>query len=704
MKKEIKISAIHCAGCALALEDKIKQVEGVNNASLDFISKTVTLDIENKDSKQIIKKVEQTIIKFDKSIKIINEDQEQEDLKKQKISKIIEFSRIGLSVILLIVAILLNKHYWISFGFYVASYLIAGYPVIIDAVKNIFKGKMLDEKFLMMIATIGAFVLQEFVEAVAVMLFYLIGEILQELAVEKSQRRIKELFKIKADHVNLIIGNDEIVTELSKVKVGDLIRIKPGEKVPLDCTVIEGNSHINTAVITGESKDSFAKEGTKLLSGCINEEGVLLCKVDKNEQDSTVTKIINLVENASKKKAKTEKFITKFAKYYTPIVVGIAVCLAIVPSLIVGSFTTWIYRALVFLVVSCPCALIVSVPLSYFAGIGASARNGIMIKGATYIDLLAKANKVIFDKTGTLTHGDFEVSYIYADKSSNKDEVLEFIAYAESFSNHRIAKSITNAYTKQVNTAWITDYQEIAGKGIKANIFGEDCLVGNSTFMKENQIEFKKAQEIGTIVYLAKSNKFMGYVIVSDKLKRESLTIVQELKECGIDVVSMFTGDNNLIAEDVAKRLNLDCFYADLLPQDKVDKLQELKEQNKSLIFVGDGINDAPVLSSVDVGISMGGVASDIAIESADVVLMSDNVSQVADSILIAKKTKKIVMQNIIFTLFIKVLVLILSAIGISGMWLAIFADVGVCLLAVLNSLRAMFIPKKLKKLRIKRS
>lgn len=696
MKKELKLSQIHCAGCAANLEAKVKEVKGVKNASLDFISKTLSLDVESKTHKEILENVEKAIRKFDSSVKIVNDEEEDKLKKQEKIAKIVEFSRLALSLILLVVAICVSKNFYLGLGFYIASYLIAGYAVIWSAIKNIFKGKMLDEKFLMVIATIGAFALKEFTEAVAVMLFYLIGEILEELAVEKSTKRIKSLFEIKSQTANLVLGNDEIIVELSKVKVNDIIRIKPGEKVPLDCKVVEGNSYINTAAITGESGEIYVEQGKEILSGSINCDGVLLCRVIRAEKDSTVSKIINLVENATKKKAKTERFITKFAKWYTPIVVLIAVGLAVIPWACGLDFSTWFYRALVFLVVSCPCALIVSVPLSYFAGIGASARNGILIKGASYIELLANASAVIFDKTGTLTYGDFEVNYIYADKKTTKDEVLEFIAYAESFSNHRIAKSIVKSYQKQINTAWISDYQELAGKGIKANIFGEECLVGNETLLKENNIKYKKAQEVGTIVYLVKNKKFMGYVIVGDKLKPESYEIANELKGL-VETISMFTGDNESVAEEVSKKLGFTSYYANLLPQDKVERLNDLKQQNKSLIFVGDGINDAPVLATVDVGVSMGGVSSDIAIEASDVVLMTDQPTKVAESILIAKKTKKIVTQNIIFTLFIKVLVLILSAVGISGMWLAIFADVGVCLIAVLNSLRAMIVPKKVK-------
>lgn len=696
MKKELKLSQVHCAGCAANLEEKVREVKGVKTASLDFISKTLSLDVETKNHKEILDNVEKAIKKFDSSVKIIKDEEAEKIKKQEKIAKIVEFSRLGLSVVLLVVAICTSKIFYLSLGFYIAAYLIAGYAVIWAALKNIVKGKMLDEKFLMMIATIGAFALKEFTEAVAVMLFYLVGEILEELAVEKSTKRIKSLFEIKAQTANLVLGNDELVVELPKIKVNDIIRIKPGEKVPLDCKVIEGSSYLSTAALTGESGEVFVSEGKEILSGSINCDGVLLCKVTKTEKDSTVTKIINLVENATKKKAKTERFITKFAKWYTPIVVIIAVGLAFLPWAFGQDFSTWFYRALVFLVVSCPCALIVSVPLGYFAGIGASARKGILIKGASYIELLANASAVIFDKTGTLTYGDFEVNYIYADKKTTKDEVLEFIAYAESFSNHRIAKSIVKSYEKQINTAWISDYQEIAGKGIKADIFGEECLVGNETLLKENNIKYRKAQEVGTIVYLAKGNKFMGYVIVGDKLKPDSFEIASELKGL-VETITMFTGDNEAVAEEVSRKLGFASYYANLLPQDKVEKLNELKQQNKSLIFVGDGINDAPVLATVDVGVSMGGVSSDIAVEASDVVLMTDQPTKIADSILIAKKTKKIVTENIIFTLLIKVLVLILSAVGISGMWLAIFADVGVCLLAVLNSLRAMIVPKKVK-------
>lgn len=692
MKKQIKLTRIHCAGCAINLEDKIKEVEGVESASIDFLSKTVTIEIPSKGSQEIIDRVEKTITSFDSSIKIVDTSEEEKQEKREKAKKIIDISRVCLAVVLTVVAYFVPIK-WLSITLFSMAYLLAAYEIIINAFANIIKGKMLDENFLMVIATIGALVLEEYIEAIAVVLLYTIGEFLEKLAVEKSRRRVKSLLSIKAEVANLVNYDEEMQVSLDVVKVNDIIRIKAGEKVPLDCVVIEGSSSLNMAAITGESKEKFVSVGDELLSGSINVDGVLMCRVTKTEKESTITKIINLVENATSSKAKTERFITKFAKWYTPIVVGVAVLLAVIPWVCGLDFNTWIYRALTFLVVSCPCALVISIPLGYFAGIGASARHGILVKGASFIDLLAQVDTVVFDKTGTLTYGDFEVSKIHAEENTSEDEVLELVAYAESFSNHRIAKSIVKEYGKSINTAWVNDYKEIAGLGVEVELFNEECLVGNAELLRRHNIIFEEANEVGTIVYLAKSNEYMGYVIVEDKIKEDSFSVVEALKTARVNTVSMFTGDNEEIASKVANDLGLDSYYAGLMPEGKVEKLKEIASKGK-VAFVGDGINDAPVLASVDVGVSMGGVASDVAVETADVVLMTDKPSQLADAIKISKKTKSIIMQNIIFILLTKVVVMVLSALGISGMWLAIFADVGVCLLAVLNSLRAMIVKK----------
>ena len=691
MKKEIKLSRIHCAGCAENLEQKVAEVDGVNSVHIDFLTRVVTIDIQPSHSKEIIKKVEDTITKFDSSIKIIDDSKLKKEEKREKIAKILDVCKIFIAICFAVSGYFIPENlFWLKLSFYIVSYIAVGFDVIIEALKHIIKGKLFDENFLMTIATIGAFILSEYIEAIAVMLFYSIGEFFEKLAVEKSKRRIRSLSKIKSDTANVIESGKENVIPVENVKVGDKIVIKPGERVPLDVMVVSGSSYINNQAITGESKEIFVKENDELLSGGINGEGLIIARVIREYKDSTVSKILDMVERATKNKAKTERFITKFSKWYTPIVVGLAVLLFLIPSLITGDYTSWLYRALVFLVVSCPCALVLSIPLGYFAGIGSCARQGIMIKGANYLEMLAKVEAVVFDKTGTLTKGDFKVVKIYASDESSEEEVLELISYGEFYSNHKIAKSIVKCYKKDVNTAWIEDYKEIPGKGIKARIFMEECLIGNEEFLRENNVDIPQIEEIYTVIYLAKSGKFLGYVAVGDELKKDSALAIGKLKDLGIKNISMLTGDNDLIAKSIAEEIKLDSYYSKLLPNGKVEKLKKLKEKYKTIAFVGDGINDAPVLASTDVGVSMGGMGSDAAVEASDVVLMTDEPSKLIDGLRIAKKTRKLVLENIMFTLGVKTIVLGLSAFGITGMWLAIFADIGVALIAVLNSMRAM--------------
>ncbi len=697
MKKEIQLSRIHCVGCAVNLEDKVREVEGVKSAVVDFAAKKVIVEADGKEIKEVVKRVEKCITKFDSSIRIVDTSQREKAEKREKFQKWFGLAKIIFAGVLTLVGYLLPaKIEWLKITLYMLAYVSVGLDVLYAAAKNIIHGKMLDENFLMSVATIGALCLQQWIEAIAVMFLYSIGEFFQELAVGRSRKRVQSLLKIKAECANKVVDGGEEVVSLDSLKVGDIIRIKAGEKVPLDCKVLEGQSYLNMAAITGESREVFVKQGDELLSGCINGEGVLLASITKTEKDSTVTKIVEMVENATKTKAKTEKFITKFAKWYTPIVVGVAVLLAVVPWLCGQAFSVWLYRALTFLVVSCPCALIISIPLGYFAGIGAEAHNGVLIKGSTYLEMLAKVSTVAFDKTGTLTEGNFVVDKVFAKKGTTQKEVLELVAYAESFSNHRIAKSIVAAFEKPINTAFVEDYTERAGLGVEVTLFGELCVVGKAELLKEHEIKFEEAEEVGTVVYLAKSGKYMGYVRVSDKIKEDSFSVVEKLKACGVKTVTMFTGDNEDVANSVANELNLDAYYAGLLPEGKVESLKEIKKEG-TMAFVGDGINDAPVLASVDVGISMGGVGSDVAIEASDVVIMTDQPSKVADAIKIAKKTRKVIYENVIGILLVKVAVLILSAFGLSGMWLAIFADVGLSLLAVLNSLRAMIYKDKKK-------
>lgn len=602
-------------------------------------------------------------------------------------------SRIVLAILLFITAMLFTHSTILKCTVLGMAYLIAGYDIIFKALKNIIKGQVFDENFLMGIATLGAIGIKEYPEAVMVMVLYQIGEYLQDKAVEKSQNSITELMDIRPDYANIEKNGDLTKISPYEVKIGDTIIVKTGEKIPLDGIIIDGTATLDTSALTGESRPREVKIGDEAISGCINTNGLLKIRVTKEYGQSTVSKILDLVENASSKKTKTENFITKFAKIYTPVVVLAALFLAILPPLIFGSnFSVWINRALTFLVISCPCALVISVPLGFFAGIGGASKCGILVKGSSYLELLSKPETIVFDKTGTLTQGCFKVVKIVQQENTTKEELLELTAYAESYSNHPIALSIKKAYDKNIDKNRISEISEIAGNGVRAEINGCSILVGNENLLKNHNISYQKANETGTIVYTAKNSKFLGYIVISDKLKEDAQKAIMELKKLKLQTV-MLTGDTEESGLTVAKELNIDKAYTQLLPIDKVDKIEDIIEQktkNKSVIFVGDGINDAPVLTRADVGIAMGGLGSDAAIEAADVVIMDDKPTKVATAIKIAKQTLTIVKENIAFALGIKVLFLILGAFGFVSMWGAVFADVGVTLIAVLNSLRAL--------------
>lgn len=602
-------------------------------------------------------------------------------------------ARVILAIVLFSFAMIFTSAPTFKISLLGISYLIAGYDILIKAIKNIIKGKVFDENFLMGIATLGAIGIKEYPEAVMVMVLYQIGEYLQDKAVEKSQNSITELMDIRPDYANIEKNGDLIKISPYEVKIGDTIIVKTGEKIPLDGIIIDGSATLDTSALTGESRPREVKIGDEAISGCINTNGLLKIRVTKEYGQSTVSKILDLVENASSKKTKTENFITKFAKIYTPVVVLAALFLAILPPLIFGSnFSVWINRALTFLVISCPCALVISVPLGFFAGIGGASKCGILVKGSSYLELLSKPETIVFDKTGTLTQGCFKVVKIVQQEGTTKEELLELTAYAESYSNHPIALSIKKAYDKNIDKNRISEISEIAGNGVRAEINGCSILVGNENLLKNHNISYQKANETGTIVYTAKNSKFLGYIVISDKLKEDAQKAIIELKKLKLQAV-MLTGDTEESGLAVAKELNIDKAYTQLLPIDKVDKIEDIIEQktkNKSVIFVGDGINDAPVLTRVDVGIAMGGLGSDAAIEAADVVIMDDKPTKVATAIKIAKQTLTIVKENIAFALGIKVLFLILGAFGFVTMWGAVFADVGVTLIAVLNSLRAL--------------
>ena len=606
-----------------------------------------------------------------------------------------ESMKIIVALILYLVAILINfENELINNGIFIVSYIIVGFEILKKAVKNIFRGKVFDENFLMSVATLGAFGIGEFPEAVAVMLFYQVGELFQDYAVDKSRKSITSLMDIRPDFAN-VYRNDKIEkVNPEDVKIGETIIVKPGEKIPLDGIIVEGKTTLDTKALTGEAMPRGVAEGDEVLSGCININGVIKIEVKKEYGESTVSKILDLVENASSKKSKSENFITKFAKYYTPIVVIIALILAVIPPLVISGaeFSDWLYRALSFLVVSCPCALVISIPLSFFGGIGGASKMGVLVKGSNYLEALSNTEIAVFDKTGTLTEGVFEVQKVNP-VGVSRYELLKVAAYAENYSNHPISKSIKQAYNEEIDEKQIINYEELSGRGIVAKIGEQNVLVGNEKLMQEKNIDFKKCNEIGTIIYVAIDKKYVGYILISDKIKEDAKLTIESLKKNNIKQTVMLTGDKKEVGESVAKELGIDKVYTELLPTDKVQKVEELlktKSEKGKLAFVGDGINDAPVLTLADIGIAMGGLGADSAIEAADIVIMTDEPSKIIKSIKLSKKTMRIVKQNIVFAISVKILVLILAAFGISTMWQAVFADVGVSIIAILNALRVL--------------
>lgn len=607
---------------------------------------------------------------------------------KKKLYKII------ISGILFLIAFLLRiDNKVVNNILFIISYIIVGKEILEKAFKNITRGKVFDENFLMTVATLGAFLIGEYPEAVAVMLFYQIGELFQIYAVDKSRKSVAALMDIRPDYANLLDDGKEIKVNPEKVNMGDVIIIKPGEKIPIDGVVIEGNTSLNTFALTGETVPREVGKKDEVLSGSINNEGLIKVKTTKKFSDSTVSKILDLVENASSKKSNSENFISKFAKYYTPIVVVIALTLCIFPPIILNQkFTTWIYRGLSFLVVSCPCALVVSIPLSFFGGIGASSKIGVLIKGSNYIESLSKTETIICDKTGTLTEGVFEVQKIKPVDISEK-ELLKYAAYTEHFSNHPISMSLKKAYGKKIDSSKVTNTKEISGKGVIATIDNKEIIVGNEKIVKDENIKYVKSEEVGTIIYIAIDKKFAGTIVISDKIKKDAKKAIRLFRKNNVKKIVMLTGDKENISKEVFDELKLDDYKAELLPQDKVEIVEQIikeKTESKQVAFIGDGINDAPVLALSDIGIAMGGAGSDAAIEAADIVIMTDEPSKLADAMEISKKTMKIVKENIIFAITVKIVVLLLSALGLATMWAAVFADVGVSVIAILNALRIL--------------
>ena len=611
--------------------------------------------------------------------------------------------RIIISAVLMILAFIMPDGI-IKTTLFLINYILIGYDVILKSVKNIGNGQLLDENFLMMIATVGAMILSEFSEAVFVMLFYQVGELFQSIAVGKSRKSISDLMAIYPEHANIERDGEIVEVDPEELAVGDIIVIKPGEKIPVDGCVLEGNSTVDTANLTGEAMPSAVSEGSAVISGCVNISGVLRVKVQKEFSDSTVCRILELVESASENKAVSENFITKFAKYYTPIVVACAAALALLPPIILGDgWGAWLHRALVFLVVSCPCALVISVPLSFFGGIGCASKNGILIKGSNFIEQLAKCRVAVFDKTGTLTKGSFEVREVKS-AGITAEELIRITAHAECYSNHPIAMSVQKAYSGEINKEAVSDVCEIAGKGIMAKVDGKKIIVGNAEFMKISGINTEDANAAATVIHIAEGDEYRGFIVISDEIKEGAAESLRNLRAYGAQNLVMLTGDGRAAGEAVGEKLGLDRVYARLLPQDKVSRLEELieqKDKKSTLVYVGDGVNDAPVLTRADVGIAMGAMGSDAAIEAADVVLMDDSIEKIPLALKICKKTMRIVKQNIVFAISVKVLVMILSAHGISGMWEAVFADVGVSVIAILNAMRTLSLSGKNKSIDI---
>ena len=703
-KVEITLGGLNCAHCSEEIGNKVSKLDNVLQSNLNFISKKLTFEVaKNVDEKVVTEEIIKIINATEPGLDIkVNFSDINKENKKEAVEEV-ETSNKGDLIKLIIGSIMyIFGIFQTATGFeskfvnivFLIVYLIVGSDVLLKALKNASKGRIFDENFLMSIATIGAVIIGEVPEAVGVMLFYKIGEYLQGIAVGKSRKSITSLMQIRSDSANLKVGSEIKVVSPEDVSIGDIIVIKPGEKIPLDGVVVDGFSMVDTSALTGESVLRELGVGEAALSGFINKNALLTIEVTKEFGESTVSKILDLVENASSKKSKTENFISKFAKYYTPFVLFSAMVIAFIPPLLVpnAEFLDWFYRGLVFLVVSCPCALVLSIPLSFFSGIGNSSKQGILIKGSNYLEALKNIDTVVFDKTGTLTKGVFKVTNISPVGISEK-ELIEYAAYAEANSNHPIAKSILSYYKEKIDLEKINDFEEIAAHGIKIKYKGLNILAGNDKLMKKENIFYLPTEDVGTIVYIAVNGIYKGYIVISDEVKEDSKEAIKNLKINGVKEVVMLTGDNEKVANKIASELGIDKVYSNLLPNEKVDRLEEIfknKSEKEKVAFVGDGINDAPVLARADVGIAMGALGSDAAIEAADVVLMTDEPSKIAKAIEIARKTNKIVWQNIVFALGVKAIVLILSAGGVATMWEAIFADVGVALIAVLNAMRVM--------------
>lgn len=695
MEKIFILKGLDCPHCSAEIEAEAGKLDGVTSSTVNLIKQTLTIATDAGYDGDLFADVTKIVHKHEPDVDVIenitesNEEQNGDSARN-------EIIQLAVGAIIYIIGLVmthftsLNKY--VTLVILIIAYLILGGSVVLKAVRNILKGRVFDENFLMTVSTVGAFVIGEYPEAVAVMLFYQIGEFFQDMAVKRSRKSISDLMDIRPDSANVRRHGTVLTVAPELVRAGEIIVVKPGEKIPLDGVVTDGESMLDTRALTGESVPRAVRKGDSVISGCINQSGMLTVEVTKEFHDSTVSKIIDLVENAASRKAPTENFITTFSRYYTPVVVILALLLAVIPPLAFGGqWTDWIRRGFVFLVISCPCALVISIPLTFFGGIGRASKKGVLVKGSNYLEALNKLDTVVFDKTGTLTKGVFEVSEIICANGFGNDEIIEYAARAESFSNHPIARSIANAYGRTVDNSVLSGYQEISGHGISVMDGEHEIIVGNEKLMNSFGIEFERCMNVGTKVYVAVDKNYAGCIIISDEIKSDSRDAISALKKLGVNKTVMLTGDDKDIASYVAEELGIDEYYAELLPDQKVSKLEQLGSVNSGkTAFVGDGINDAPVLARADVGIAMGGLGSDAAIEAADVVLMTDEISKLVDAVKTARATKRIVMQNIVFALGIKAVFLILGALGIAGMWLAVFGDVGVMIIAVLNAMRIL--------------
>ncbi|MCY8047344.1 cadmium-translocating P-type ATPase [Bacillus haynesii] len=695
MKQEYTLNGLDCGNCAQKIEHEIAGMKGIEACSVNFATSTLTVKVYQNSDEDIPSKIKKKVTEIEPHVNVTLKEgtKQAPSAGDGRFKKTV--ARLAAGTVLGAAGFLLPGGTAAEWLLFFLAYLIIGGDVVLRAVKNIFRGRVFDEHFLMTIATLGAFIIQQYPEGVAVMLFYQIGELFQGAAVSRSRKSISDLMDIRPDYANLQTEGGTVKVSPDEVKAGDVIIVKPGEKVPLDGKVRAGKSLVDTSALTGESVPREAAPGAEVLSGFVNKNGVLEVEVDKEYSESTVSKILDLVQNASSRKAKTENFITKFAKYYTPFVVIVALLLAFVPPLIISGamLSDWVYRALVFLVISCPCALVVSIPLGFFGGIGAASKSGILVKGGNYLEALNDVKYAVFDKTGTLTKGEFAVVKLSPAGPVKEDELLEYAALAEHFSGHPIAESIREAYGKEVQADRIKDYSETAGFGVRAVVDGAVILAGNAKLMKKAGIQYQEEGEIGTVVYVAAGDTFIGSIVIADEIKEDAKRAISALKKVGIKKTVMLTGDAKETGAAVGAELSIDEVHAELLPQHKVDRIEAFDKQKlpkEKLLFAGDGINDTPVLARADIGVAMGGLGSDAAVEAADIVIMTDQPSKIAEAINIAKRTRTIVWQNIIFALGVKGVFLILGAFGIATMWEAVFSDVGVTLLAVLNAMRVL--------------